>query len=76
MIKKQTSLPKKLLCYELKFRPSTSAWVLPLKAKRFLTIAGISVAVILVGAGCKSLPGKLEIDTPFFDVEYEGKEAA
>ena len=24
-------------------------------------------------AGCKSLPGNLEIDTPFFDVEYEGK---
>ena len=39
-----------------------------------LIIVGISVAVIFVGAGCKSLPGKLEIDTPFIDVEYEGKE--
>ena len=23
-------------------------------------------------AGCKSLPGNLEIDTPFIDIEYEG----
>ena len=29
-------------------------------------------AAISVLAGCKSLPGKLEIDTPFFDVEYDG----
>ena len=39
-----------------------------------LIIVGISVAVIFVGAGCKSLSGKLEIDTPFMDIEYEGKE--
>jgi len=32
------------------------------------------VFVILVGAGCKSLSGKLEIDTPFIDIEYEGRE--
>jgi|TARA_Y100000310_G_scaffold187085_1_gene187182 hypothetical protein len=37
-------------------------------------IVGISAAVIWVGAGCKSLPGTLEIDTPFIDIEYEGKE--
>jgi hypothetical protein len=33
-------------------------------------IAGISVL-----AGCKSLSGDLEIDTPFFDISYEGKAA-
>jgi hypothetical protein len=41
---------------------------------RCLTIVGLSVFVILVGAGCKSLSGKLEIDTPFIDIEYEGRE--
>ena len=41
---------------------------------RFLTIIGLSAFVILVGAGCKSLPGNLEIDTPFIDIEYEGRE--
>ena len=39
-------------------------------------IVGISVAVIFVGAGCKSLQGTLEIDTPFIDIEYEGKQNA
>tara|TARA_R110000824_G_scaffold323219_2_gene510140 strand:+ start:1658 stop:1765 length:108 start_codon:yes stop_codon:yes gene_type:complete len=33
-------------------------------------IAGISML-----AGCKSLSGDLEIDTPFFDISYEGKAA-
>ena len=42
--------------------------------KRLLIIIGLSAFVLLVGAGCKSLPGTLEIDTPFFDIEYEGKE--
>ena len=41
---------------------------------RLLVIVGLSVFVILVGAGCKSLPGNLEIDTPFFDINYEGQE--
>jgi hypothetical protein len=41
--------------------------------KRLLTIVGVAAAVIWIGAGCKSLPGKLEIDTPFIDIEYEGK---
>lgn len=41
--------------------------------KRFLAIIAISALVIWVGAGCKSLPGKLEIDTMFFDVEYESE---
>jgi hypothetical protein len=41
--------------------------------KRFLAIIVIAAVVIRVGAGCKSLPGKLEIDTPFIDIEYEGK---
>lgn len=40
--------------------------------KRTLAIIGIAAAVIWVGAGCKSLPGNLEIDTPFIDIEYEG----
>lgn len=35
-------------------------------------IAAISAFVISVGAGCKTLPGKLEVDTPFFDIEYDG----
>ena len=43
--------------------------------KRVLAIVGIAVGVVWVGAGCKSLNGDLEIDTPFFDVSYEGKEA-
>ena len=43
--------------------------------KRLLTIIGIAAAVIWIGAGCKSLNGDLEIDTPFFDVSYESKEA-
>jgi hypothetical protein len=40
--------------------------------KRTVAIIGIAVAVVWIGAGCKSLPGNLEIDTPFFDIEYEG----
>jgi len=34
-------------------------------------LGGILLIVML--AGCKSLPGKLEIDTPLIDIEYEGK---
>jgi hypothetical protein len=41
---------------------------------RLATIVGLSLFVILVGAGCKSLSGSLEIDTPFIDIEYEGRE--
>ena len=41
--------------------------------KRTVAIIGIAAVVIWVGAGCKSLPGSLEIDTPFFDIEYQGK---
>ena len=37
-----------------------------------LAILGGIVLIIML-AGCKSLPGNLEIDTPFFDIEYEGK---
>jgi len=40
--------------------------------KRFLAIIGISALVLWLSTGCKSLPGKLEIDTPFFDIEYDG----
>jgi|TARA_Y100000296_G_scaffold79666_1_gene103981 hypothetical protein len=41
--------------------------------KRTVAIIGIAVAVVWIGAGCKSLPGTLEVDTPFFDIEYQGK---
>ena len=41
--------------------------------KRFLIVVAIAALVIWVGAGCKSMPGKLEIDTMFFDVEYENE---
>ena len=43
--------------------------------KRLLVGVGTAAAVIWIGAGCKSMNGDLEIDTPFFDVSYEGKEA-
>ena len=33
----------------------------------------VIILLILLGTGCKSLPGNLEIDTPFFDIEYQGK---
>ena len=36
-------------------------------------IGGILMLVMLVG--CKSLSGNLNIDTPFMDIEYEGKAA-
>ena len=36
-------------------------------------IGGILMLVML--AGCKSLSGNLNIDTPFMDIEYEGKAA-
>ena len=36
-------------------------------------IGGILLLVML--AGCKSLSGNLNIDTPFMDIEYEGKAA-
>ena len=37
------------------------------------SMGGILMLVML--AGCKSLSGNLNIDTPFFDIEYEGKAA-
>jgi|TARA_B100001123_G_C15168333_1_gene970319 hypothetical protein len=36
--------------------------------KKFL----LTLSIVLFGVGCKSLPGNLEIDTPFFDIEYQG----
>ena len=38
-----------------------------------LAVAFTAILLVLWLAGCKSLPGKLEIDTPFIDIEYEGK---
>ena len=33
---------------------------------------GLMIVAIRMLVGCKSLSGNLEIDTPFFDIEYEG----
>lgn len=41
------------------------------RLKRFVVVT-LLATFVLVMSGCKSLPGNLEIDTPFFDVEYEG----
>ena len=41
------------------------------RLKRFVVVT-LLATFILVMSGCKSLPGNLEIDTPFFDIEYEG----
>ena len=30
------------------------------------------VFIVVMSSGCKSLPGTQEVDTPFFDIEYEG----
>ena len=45
------------------------------EAKEVMYILAIlgGILLIIMLAGCKSLPGNLEIDTPFFDIEYEGK---
>jgi len=37
-----------------------------------LTVAFTAILLVLWLAGCKSLDGNLEINTPFIDVEYEG----
>ena len=37
-----------------------------------LAVAAAAILLVLWLVGCKSLPGKLEIDTPFIDIEYEG----
>ena len=33
---------------------------------------GAMIFIVVMASGCKSLPGNLEIDTPIFDIEYEG----
>ena len=45
------------------------------EAKEVMYILAIlgSILLFLMLVGCKSLPGNLEIDTPFIDIEYEGK---
>jgi len=45
------------------------------EAKDVIYILAITAGILLLAmmVGCKSLPGNLEIDTPFFDIEYEGK---
>jgi hypothetical protein len=40
-----------------------------------LAILGVILLIVML-AGCKSLPGKLEIDTPLIDIEYEGNKDA
>ena len=36
---------------------------------------GAMLLIAFLASGCKSLPGNLEIDTPFFDIEYDLKVA-
>ena len=72
MTGKQTSSPKRSRSYAAKLLRYIGAWGLAPSVKSLLMIVGISALVVWVGAGCKSLPGKLEIDTPFIDVEYDG----
>jgi len=45
------------------------------EAKDVIYILAITTGILLIAllVGCKSLPGNLEIDTPFIDIEYEGK---
>ena len=33
---------------------------------------GALLFIVAMASGCKSLPGSLEVDTPFFDIEYQG----
>jgi hypothetical protein len=33
---------------------------------------GAMVLIVVLANGCKTLPGSLEVDTPFFDIEYQG----
>ena len=49
--------------------------VMSKEAKEVMYLLAIlgGILLIVMLAGCKSLPGKLEIDTPFMDIEYEGK---
>ena len=42
--------------------------------KRLLIIAAIAVLVIWVGAGCKTVGGSWELDSPFIDIEYTAPE--
>jgi hypothetical protein len=41
------------------------------RLKRFVVVTLLATFILVMG-GCKSLPGNLEVDTPFFDIEYEG----
>jgi len=36
---------------------------------------GALVFIVIMTSGCKSLPGSLEVDTPFFDIEYQGEKS-
>ena len=36
---------------------------------------GALVLIVVLASGCKSLPGTLEVDTPFFDIEYQGEKS-
>ena len=36
---------------------------------------GALVFIVVMSSGCKSLPGTLEVDTPFFDIEYQGEKS-
>tara|TARA_R100000742_G_C4262254_1_gene80060 strand:+ start:609 stop:761 length:153 start_codon:yes stop_codon:yes gene_type:complete len=36
---------------------------------------GALLFIVVMSSGCKSLPGSLEVDTPFFDIEYAAPDA-
>ena len=36
---------------------------------------GALVFIFVMASGCKALPGSLEVDTPFFDIEYQGEKS-
>jgi hypothetical protein len=36
---------------------------------------GALLFIVAMASGCKSLPGSLEVDTPFFDIEYQGEKS-
>ena len=42
--------------------------------KRLIIIIAISAFTILVGAGCKTMNGSWELDSPFIDIEYTAPE--
>ena len=38
----------------------------------YILAVAAGILLVVLSVGCKTMPGKLEIDTMFFDIEYEG----